>query len=146
MQKFKKDIYNNENTNKPLKLDELGEDQSDLIFQKIKTLLALGNEELNTPSVFFAADNFLPTTYQYPNEIDKTTILNLLSHRMKLPLESSVFIFWDLESPIDIIAVKELANNWDYIWYDVSDEAILIYSDLEKKLALITEQGYIKTN
>lgn len=145
MDKFKIEIYQRENRGETLPIKALGKEKSVLIFHEIKSILDV-NKMCDTQSFYLSADNVLPNLIKYDDEIDNLAIYGVLIKELGLSLDSNVFIFWDCETPIDTIKVNVLIDNWDYIWYDSSDEAILIYNDDKRRIALITEKGYIKTN
>ncbi len=146
MQRFKMDIYERENGGKVFPVNSLNQSESDFIFTRIVHILNIDESIFDKRKIYTYAYNNLDKLIRYENEVNSELIHNILIKNMKLSLDSNVFIYWDNEIPIDALKITTLINDWEYIWYDVSDEAILIYNDDEKKLALITEQGYIKTN
>ena len=145
MDKFKIEIYQRENRGETLPIKTLGKEKSVSIFHEIKSILDV-NKMCDTQSFYLSADNVLPNLIKYEDDIDNLFLYGVLIKELGLSLDSNVFIFWDSETPIDTIKVNVLIDNWDYIWYDSSDEAILIYNDDKRRIALITEKGYIKTN
>ncbi len=136
-----------ENPGKSFEIESLDNDESQLMYKEIKKALNINEGgPCNTQLIFASADNYLPNLIDYQDEIDDSVIREVLIGQFGSALDDELYIFWDSETPIDAIKVNVLVENWDYIWYDASDEAILVFNHNKWRLALITEQGYLMIN
>ena len=146
MQKFKLEIYKKENQRSILEYETLNLDESNSIFLKIKNIVKCISKDLDDEVIFKSAEKKLFQCIDVKDEIDQDLIAHIFLDIIKLPLDSKVYIFWDINSFIDQFNIEKLIENWEYIWYDTSDEAILIYIEFKSILMLITDHGFIKLN
>lgn len=57
--------------------------------------------------------------------------------------DESVYIIWDLETPVDRFKAGTLTKFWDDVWFDVSDDALFLFIP-EKRIALfVTHYGLV---
>ncbi|GEM_PF-1396172 len=146
MQKFKIDIYNQEKPEIRLKYKTLDKIRTQQIINKIKCILSVNENVENTQSMISIAETKLQKKIELSSINETNIISDIFINKGKLSENSELFIFWDFDTLIDQFELKVLIDNWEYIWYDVSDEVILIYCNLNDFLVLISERGYVKTN
>lgn len=71
--------------------------------------------------------------------------INSVFNEFSFPIDGDIFIVWN-QNIIDKINTKTLLENWDYIWYGDSDEAVILYHREKSKLLLITHYGRVFYN
>lgn len=77
--------------------------------------------------------------------IEETDDLKFIFDRLDLDKTGDVYLIWD-DKNIDQISIRSLIDNWQYIWYGISDEAVIIYIAALKKIILITHYGSVFHN
>ena len=144
MDEFKLKIFEKDYPNEILELSTLNCKDTRWITTNI---LRLGNlsESINDTQLFYnSIVDSLQNEILYEEGMSKyflQSILNILG----ISNDSVCFVFWDFEKEVDLLSVKTILSKWDYIWYDTSDEALILYFPGNDKLMLVTDQGFIKT-
>jgi len=144
MDNYKLDIFRKE-TAEELQYLSLNFEDSLWITQSIISIIDPQVSINNTPSYFRFLEASLEEEVRYDQEVlkeDLGSILDLDS----LKLDSLIYVVWDLESKVDLFKLDNLLNYWEYIWYDSSDEAIILFVPCIRKILLVTDHGFVKCN
>lgn len=59
--------------------------------------------------------------------------------------EGNIYLVWD-KNHIDELAISDLIEYWEYIWYPAGDEAVILYCKVSHKILLITDHGRVYFN
>lgn len=142
MEKFKVDIYLSEHDgNEVFKYETLDGFQSGKVIGMLLSLLGI-------------TDCAIPSQAFYPfleKEIDEKIIYNdsvdnglLSSVFLQITADNDdVYIIWDIDCSVDRMRMDDLIDNWEYIWYDTSDEAVILYLPQRKSIVFVTDRGYL---
>ena len=55
--------------------------------------------------------------------------------------DETVSLIWSYPDEIDSLSTSYLIDNWEYIWYATSDEAVILFFAKTNLLILITDYG-----
>lgn len=143
MDKFKIDIYRSENEGTIFNFETLDDFGSGKLIGMLFSLLEITSYEISTKSFFSYLEGKLADKIFYKDPGVDKDLLYSLSKELLLEGQDNVYIIWDVNSRVDSIKLAELINNWDYIWYDVSDEAIVLFFPISKRIVFITDHGYV---
>lgn len=144
MQDFKLKVFRNENS-KELKHVSLNLDDSSWIIHQLIKVIEPMTQINDTPSFFKFLSLNLKNEMYYDKEISYEHLESVLNQNT-LKNDSLVYIVWDLETKVDLFRLEDLLRFWEFIWYDVSDEAIVLFVPCIEKLLLVTDHGFIKSN
>jgi serine/threonine protein kinase len=145
MEKFKLDIFEKNNPSKRIDFWTLNIDDSSWILGLLKKMLE-NNINISTTERFYQdLEQYLTNEYVDFDEIDESLLINLF-RELKIKESTMCFVIWEIESKVNIFEIRELIDKWEYIWYDASDEAMVLFMPGIKQILLITDQGYIKTS
>jgi hypothetical protein len=78
--------------------------------------------------------------------IDLNLIFNLIhekSIKFDLTVNLDVYLIWEFDLPVDLINMNILKQYWDFIWFDGSDESMLIFAP-DNFIIQICDWGEIK--
>lgn len=136
MQKFKEEIFINETGQQflcePISENELSE-FSEYLRKKY---------EIDLSSNFFIqVRERLSHHRAFNQDLSGKDLMALSDH--KPANKEEVFVIWNYPNEIDKMKWDYLIDRWDYIWYNVSDEAVGIYFSINKMLILITDYNTI---
>jgi hypothetical protein len=67
-----------------------------------------------------------------------TNDINFIISTFNFDLEEDVSIIWN-DNDVDKLNIEFIKTFWNFIWYDTSDEAVILYQ--KKKILLITDFG-----
>ncbi|HRX28165.1 MAG TPA: hypothetical protein P5235_02180 [Saprospiraceae bacterium] len=144
MEKFKIDIFEKDNPSKSIDLISLNSSDSKWVSLLLTNCIKYFSEGLDTQELFIFLGHYLDKEFKYKNDVTKKFLKNILM-KLNIPFDAVCFMFWDFESGIDIIKTTDLIEKWDYIWYDTSDEALILFFPSMDKIVLITDHGVVKT-
>jgi hypothetical protein len=144
MDDFKIQIFKEEQPEGLLQFTTLNTEDSKWVIGNM--LKVAGMSGINTEQLYTFLFKSLKNEVSYDHEVSVAFLKNLLLTKSDIPPDTLCFVFWDYENGIDLFEVEELLLNWDYIWYDKSDEAMILYFPSQEKLILITDHGVVKTN
>ena len=144
MEEFKIEILKKEKPEDLLEFTTLNMEDTKWIISNLLKVADLSG--INTEQLYTFLFKSLKNEISYEREVSATFLENLLLTKFNIPSDTLCFVFWDYESGVDLFKVKELLNNWDYVWYDKSDEAMVLYFPSQEKLILVTDHGVVKTN
>lgn len=145
MEEFKIQIFKNEQPDKLFQFTTLNREDSTWVGATILKLAGISEILTETGLLYNSLFKFLTKEILYENEISSIFLKEVLT-TFDISPDSVCFVFWDYESYIDLFKVEELTNNWDYIWYDKSDEAMILYFPSKEKIILVTDHGLLKSN
>lgn len=134
MEQFKLENFKKERK-KDLAFLELSDYETRIFVNRIKNENRFNNHL--SLSLFWHELEPNSITVESTNEL--TEIFNQLN--LNISNDSVVYVVWDFES-IDVFKYKEISKYWDDIWYDTSDEIILLCT--EGYYILITDYGEIR--
>ncbi|PQV44582.1 hypothetical protein CLV33_1212 [Jejuia pallidilutea] len=136
------DEFKLENFKKEYKKDliflELSDFETKRIVNRIKNENRFNNHLPLTLSLFWKELESNSINVESTNILEE--IFNVLN--LKVSSSSIVYIIWDFEKPIDVFKYDEVSKYWDDIWYDTTDEIILLC--IEDYYILITDYGEIR--
>lgn len=139
MEVFKLDNYKKEKGELFPKIEVLNFESQNKIFESLKNLISLSFDK---DELFVElADKLASKDY----DEDLTYNIHFIFDEFDFSKEEDVILIWDIKN-IDKISSKVLLDNWDYIWYGDSDEAVILYQENNRKLLLITHYGRIFYN
>ena len=138
MEKFKFDIYLKETGNLFPEVESLNSYDRAVILSNILKLLGLNkNSEL-----FVEIERNLSS-----KDFDEDYVQNINKILKGFNFETTDYLFlvWNNDD-IDKVKTKVLIENWSYIWYGDSDEAVVVYDNENSKILLITHYGRVFYN
>src|SRR6478735_665851 len=135
MQDFKLDIYKEKKGTVFSGIESLGVLRIKEIAEEIFNLIGLS--ALKKERFFPSIENKL--AYK---DFEDTYSIRSIFQELKFEDSGDLLILWD-ENSIDRVDTNALLDNWEYIWYDVSDDAVILYHQESKNLLLITHYGRI---
>src|SRR5690606_28512971 len=97
----------------------------------------------STESFFSYLENEMERKIIYKDDGVSKELLSSLILEIAIKERENVYIIWDIDSSVDKMVLGELLVNWEYIWYDTSDEAMVLYIPSSKVIIFITDHGYI---
>ncbi len=145
MEKFKIQIFKEEKPGELFQFVTLNLEDSKWVVKNILKAGAISEEINETHLLYSLLLESLENEILYKNKVSATLLKKVLT-TFSFSLDSICFVFWDFENGVDLFIVDDLLGNWDYIWYDTSDEAMILYFPCKEKLILITDFGILKTN
>jgi len=141
MEKFKVDIYRSEHGNEVFKYETLGGFQSGKVIGMLLSLL--GITDYNTPAQAFYPflEKEIGDKIIYNDGVDSGLLSSVFS-LITTDDNDDVYIIWDIDCNVDTMRLSDLIDNWEYIWYDTSDEAVILYLPHSKNIIFVTDRGY----
>lgn len=139
MEEFKIDLYTEETGDNFPKFESLNLEDAK---NKIKALFDILQIEPNHSSLYSTLINNLK---HVDKTDDYTYDIKTIFDDFQFDCENELLIIWD-EFHIDKMSSIDIINNWDFIWYGDSDDAIILYSQINKRILLITHYGRIYYN
>ncbi len=136
MEKFKLDIYEKEIGRTFPKIEALDINDKNEALKKICKHIGLPKDNVD---LFIELENKLPNI-DFNEEF--TFDIKLIFKEFSFEETGDILIIWDIDN-IDKVDTKALLDNWNYIWYGSSDDAIILYQKEQNKLLLITHYGRI---
>lgn len=74
-------------------------------------------------------------------DLNKVAGFNELINKVSFNSDSTtLFVFWNANE-VDKIKVDTLKKFWEYIWYDDSDEAVIIFDSNDEKVIMVVENN-----
>ena len=128
-----------------LEYQSLNRPDSISLLEKIVKRCGISDNINSTQELFKNINKSLREEVIYGDDFSSQTLSDLIKNH-QLDGNSLVYIVWDYESSIDQIRFTDILKYWDYIWYDSSDEAIILYFPSIEKVVLITDHGVLKFN
>jgi len=139
MEGFKLDNYKKEKGELFPKIEILNFESQNKIFESLKNLINLSS---NNEGLFFElVDKLASKDY----DEDLTYNIHFIFDEFDFSRDEDVILIWNMKNA-DKISSKVLLDNWNYIWYGDSDEAVILYQENNRKLLLITHYGRIFYN
>lgn len=128
MEQFKREIFESEMGRQFVEIIEAGNDERMAVLDSLYSILKL---DYNYNLYTYLLQEFNATT------VDDTYSTEWASSFFK---EHPVYIFWN-QNEVDKINMDDLVKYWNFIWYDVSDEAIILYQVQTGRVGMICNWG-----
>lgn len=144
MDSYKLDIFRDENPSKALEFLTFNAFDSKWLLDKFLVDIGCLSIVESTQNLFTVVEGLLQKEILYKDCISKTFLKSIFDSK-GIKEDSIVFIIWDYNTGVDIFKTSTLLENWDYIWYDTSDEAIILYLPSLKNVFLLSDHGLIKS-
>lgn len=143
MEKFKIDIYLAENKgNEVFQYETLNGFQSGKIIGMLLALFGV-TDHATTPQAFYPViDKELDKKIFYDTIVDSRLLFSIFS-KFTTDFNSEVYVVWNIDCDVDRMRLGDLVDYWEYIWYDTSDEAIILYLPQSKNIVFVTDRGYL---
>lgn len=138
MEKFKLDIYLKETGNVFSEIEPINTQNRDAILRNIVEILGLKNNS----ELFVEIEKSLSSKdfdEDYIQDISK--IFEIFNFKAT----NYLFLVWNVND-IDKIKANVLIENWSFLWYADSDDAVIVFDDENNKILLITHYGRIFFN
>jgi len=144
MDQFKLDIFSKEHCDvSRIGIKTLLNQQSRDIIIEMLSLLGIDKSIIASSAEFFESfEKTLQYRTQYGRDGVSRALLKDLLTNVGVVDSDLVYLIWSLEENVDTIEAKNLFKYWEYIWYDASDEALILYIE-KKEVVLITDRGHI---
>ncbi|SEL95023.1 hypothetical protein [Parapedobacter koreensis] len=142
MEPFKVEIFKEENQGKVFGFVSLDEFESGKVVGMLLSLTGITNNRIETPVLFKHLERYIPNKVRYDDKGAGRDFLQSLMSELSIKGSASSYIIWDMVSRVDEFKVESLIDDWDYVWYDTSDEAMVIYIPENKTVLLVTDHGY----
>ena len=141
MENFKLEIFNKEHKGEKFLFQKVKDQELSNLIQELTRIV--GNAEIKASIEFF---NTIKLNFNRTLQMNKTNNLKEIFKQIGLKgssLGDVSYLIWKFPNDIDRFDLKFLINNWNYIWYGDSDDAVVIYIE-NKILMLITHYGTVK--
>ena len=145
MEAFKIEIFKKERPSEPLFFKTLNREDSHWVLSNILKLAEKEGKLIGTEQLYSYLYGYLKNEVLYRDQNVRACLENALK-KCQIPLDALCFVFWDCESSVDLFILKDLITYWEFVWYETSDEAVVLFFPATEKLMLITEHGLMKTN
>lgn len=139
MEKFKLDIYEKENGHSLSGFNALEVNRRNESMNYLYKIVGISGE---TKDLFFDLESKLISK---DFEEDFTHDIDAIFKEFGFSLNEKLIIIWNRNN-FDEFDANVLINEWNYIWYGSSDEAIILFQEGMKKILLITHYGRIYYN
>jgi hypothetical protein len=139
MEPFKFDIYKSENPDLDLNITSLDPLESGKIIGFLLCHHMIDDPQIKNSNFFHLLEK---SVEKISCQEITSALIDQIIQREEVDKESEVFIIWDLDTLVDKTDCSTLIINWDYIWYDASDEALILFFVKSKLTVLITDRGY----
>lgn len=142
MEKFKLDIFKSENPGLVLDFQNLDLFTSGKIIGMLLSFLGYDSIQIVTSQLFNDIQGRSFSKINYDGEVTTGFLNNLISD-LDIDKDDKLFVIWDLKSSVDVFAADTLVRYWNFIWYDTSDEGVLLFIPDRKLGLFVTDRGYI---
>lgn len=141
MEKFKLEIFKKE-TNSNLEFEELKGD-------KLRSLMSYLDEKLGsfTNSIDFFSNirKKMSNSFDVDDINSPSVFEDVVNKLTSINLDNlECYVIWRYPSEVDVFNCSYLTNNWEYVWYADSDEALVIVIPQVNVIALISHYGEVK--
>jgi hypothetical protein len=143
MEKYKIEIFKKENSNDTFEFKTLSEFLSGKVIGLL--LRHFGFKTMNVTNVDFFRNLETNIRNKIPygsSGITKVQLENIFSN-FRITDDSPIFLIWDLDTMIDYLTLRNLLKYFEYIWYDSSDEALVLFVPEAEFVVLLTDRGYL---
>lgn len=137
MEQFKLENFKKEHK-KDLTFLELSDYETKMFLKRIKNENRFNDHLSLSLSLFWNELELNSITVESTDKL--TEIFNQLN--LNISNDSIVYVVWSFDEPIDAFKYEEISKYWDDIWYDISDEIVLLCT--EGHYVLITDYGEIR--
>ena len=141
MEKFKTEIFENEKPGSRLEFVTLDEVESGKVIGFLLKALGFPDPKITDQEFFPRCEDRIDTKVSGNGEVTADDIRSLFD-KGQLQSEEQAYLIWGVWTLVDQVALHYLLDNWEFFWYDASDEAILIYLPGPKNAVLVTESRY----
>ena len=135
MDQFKLDLFKQE-FDEPLIYQAVSV-QDEIKLENILSSFAVNT--INKNDLFNRLLQNLPYKGLYKNLESTNDIQNLLG-KFNVS-DAKVSLIWSYPDKMDSLSISYLIDNWKYIWYATSDEAVILFFAETNLLILITDYG-----
>ena len=143
MEKFKVDIYLSEHDgNEVFKYETLSDFQSGKVIGMLLSLLGITDCNTLTQTFYPFLEQEIDEKIIYKDSADSVLLSSVFS-QIATDDNDAVYIIWDIDYRVDRMRLGDLIDNWEYIWYDTSDEAVILYLPQRKSIVFVTDRGYL---
>lgn len=143
MEKFKVDIYLSEHDgNAVFKYETLSGFQSGKVIGMLLSLLGITDCDTSSQAFYPFLDKEIDEKIIYNDSVD-SGVLSTVFSQIATDDNDDVYIIWDIDCSVDRMRLSDLIDNWEYIWYDTSDEAVILYLPHSKNIVFVTDRGYL---
>lgn len=146
MEPFKIEIFKEENQGKVFDFVSLDEFESGKVVGMLLSLTGITNNKIETPGLFRHLERYIPNKVGYDDKGVGRNFLQSLMSELSVHGSATSCVIWDMASRVDEFKAESLIDDWDYVWYDTSDEALVIYIPENKVVLLVTDHGYVAYN
>ena len=141
MEKYKLDNFERENPGAVLDFQNLDLFVSGKVIGMLLSFLGYKSADIQTSKLYTDIQNSPLAKIEYGDEMTLAFLGKLLAS-LDIGISDTVFVIWDLKSTVDQFDGGILIRYWDYIWYDSSDEGIVLFIPNREIALFITEHGY----
>lgn len=143
MEKFKVDIYLSEHDgNEVFKYETLSDFQSGKVIGMLLSLLGFTDCDTLSQAFYPFLEKEIDEKIIYNDSVDGGLLSTVFS-QIVTDDNDDVYIIWDIDCTVDRMRLSDLIDNWEYIWYDTSDEAVILYLLHSKNVVFVTDRGYL---
>lgn len=143
MEKFKVDIYLSEHDgNAVFKYEILSGFQSGKVIGMLLSLLGITDCDTSSQAFYSFLDKEIDEKIIYNDSVG-SGVLSTVFSQIATDDNDDVYIIWDIDCSVDRMRLSDLIDNWEYIWYDTSDEAVILYLPHSKNIVFVTDRGYL---
>ena len=103
-----------------------------------KTIIKEGNDDEN---VYILMSQ---TTYYKTEHPDDQPLIEVFNE-LNFPIPEKLYIIWHFDEA-DLMCSKDIIEYWEYIWYDIGDDALILYNKEDNKWILITHWHAVYAN
>lgn len=144
MEKFKVDIYLSEHPGGGVFMYEsLTDFQSGKVIGMLFSLLGITDFNIPTQAFYPFLEREIEKKIIYNDSIDSELLSTVIETINSGDNNEDIYIIWDIASCIDKMRIGDLIDNWEYIWYDTSDETAVLYMPNNKSIVIVTDRGYL---
>jgi hypothetical protein len=128
LEKFKIEKFKAENSGEFPPFTELNESHMEVMYDSLHSRfqIPIENSEVMFTSVMETGS---------PSPVEDLHDSCWLKRYFKHP-EQDVYIIWDKDA-VDLMSIESLIKYWNFLWYDVSDEAVILYSPSDGNMVLV---------
>lgn len=141
MEKFKTEIFEKENPGSQFEFVTLDAFESGKLIGFLLERLGFSDPLITDQEFFSRCEQFLHSKISGSGEVSVSDLRNLLD-KGQVDSDKSAYIIWSVATLVDQVALRYLLDNWDFFWYDTSDEAMMIYLPGVNQVVLVTESRY----
>ncbi|RYY56708.1 MAG: hypothetical protein EOO09_05600 [Chitinophagaceae bacterium] len=141
MEQFKLDIFSKDHPESYLRVETLASPESEQIIAELLRVLRLDTSRSRDSDLFEELERRVE---KFPlHDRETIDLIREITDGQNSGTDTDVFLIWGIKEAVDRVLLSDLLKSWEYIWYDVSDEAVVLLIPQFYSLLLATDHGYL---